>query len=260
MVIRNHIAYRFLTDSNFWMEMMEDIFPNLHSDFEKTGNKEVPKEVMGLYHCLYDKDNKSYVVSNSVVDNLDMLKINKKDDHYNWDVFKHLSAQKITFIFQDGSLLRMVISEDTIWFCHIKFKFKKGDDNHGGMHTVMFYIEKDTMKLCDHFNHPDVIGLEEHIYKFLCFFYLTENTEEIIPPGRVHGTRKTGKVSNDFRFPITIVTSKWNVTTIRTEAFGVRGHFRVQPCGAGRSNYEIIFIAPFEKSGYIRKAQKLNEL
>jgi len=256
MVIRNHIAYRFLTDSNFWMEMMEDIFPNLHSDFEKTGNKEVPKEVMGLYHCLYDKDNKSYVVSNSVVENLDMLKINKKDDHYNWDVFKHLPAQKITFIFQDGSLLRMVISEDTIWFCHIKFKLDKGSDNHGRQHSVMFYIEKETMKLCDHFSHPDVIGLEEHIYKFLCFFYLTENTEEIIPPGRVHGTRKTGKTSNDFKFPITIVTSKWNITTIRTEAFGVRGHFRVQPYGSG-SRYEIIFIAPFEKSGYTRRAKSL---
>jgi hypothetical protein len=255
MVIRNHIAYRFLTDSNLWMEMLEDSFPNIYTDYEKSG-KDLPQNVIGLYHCLCDTDNKSYIVSNSVVENLDMLKVNKKDDHYNWDVFKHLPDQKITFIFQDGSLLRMVISHNTIWFCHIKFKFKKGDDNHGLMHNVMFYIEKDTMALCDHFNHPDVIGLEEHIYKFLCFFYLTENTEEIIPPGRVHGTRKTGKTSNDFKFPITIVTSKWNITTIRTEAFGVRGHFRVQPYGSG-SRYEIIFIAPFEKNGYTRRAKSL---
>jgi len=256
MVIRNHIAYRFLTDDSMWMEMLESNYPDLHSNFEKTGNKEVPNEVLDLYYCLSNTQNKPYVVTNSVIENLDMLKINKKGDHYNWAVFNNLPEQKVTFIFQDGSLLRMIVSGGTIWFCHLSFKKEKKSDE-GRMNWVMFFINRKTMELCEHFDHQDVINLEEHIYKFLCFFYLAENTEEIIPPGRVYGTRKTGKTSNDFRFPLTVVTSKWNVTSIRTDSFGVRGHFRVQPCGAGRTNYEIIFIAPFEKSGYTRRAKSL---
>jgi len=258
MVIRNHIAYRFLTDSNLWMEMLESQHPNMYEDYEKN-NLALPESIKSLYYCLNNDKNRPFVVTNSVVEHLDMLKINKKDDHYNWAVFNNLPEQKVTFIFQDGTLLRMIVSEGTIWFCHLTFKYNKKSDNDGHMNWVMFFINRETMELCEHFEHQDVINLEEFVYKFLCFFYLTENTEEIIPPGRVYGTRKTGKTSNDFRFPLTVVTSKWNITSIRTDSFGVRGHFRVQPCGVGRTNYEIIFIEPFEKSGYTRKAKSLSQ-
>ncbi len=256
MVLRNHIAYRFLTDSNLWMEMLETQYPNIYKDYQAEG-KDLPEGIMSLYYCLCNTKDHPYMVSQSVVENLDMLKINKKDDHYNWEVFKNLPELKATFIFHDNNLLRMIVSEETLWFCHLSFTFDKGDKNNGKSNWVMFYLNRKTGELCEHFNHTDVRNLEEFIYKFLCFFYLTENTEEIIPAGKIHGTRKTGKISNDFRFPITLVTSRWNTTTIRTESFGVRGHFRVQPCGKGRSNYEIIFIAPFTKQGYIRKAAKL---
>lgn len=253
MVLRNHIAYRLLTDSNLWMEMLESNYPNIYKDYEQTG-KDLPREVISLYHCLNNKNNKPYLVTKSVVENLDMLKINKNGDHYNWDVFKHLPEQKVTFIFHDNNALRMIVSEDTLWFCHLNFKFEKGSDNDGNLGWVMFFLNRKTGELCEHFNHVDVRNLEEFIYKFLCFFYLTENTEEIVPAGKVVGTRKTGKISNDFNFPLTMVTSKWNVTSIRNEAFGVRGHFRVQPYKTG---YQIIFIEPFVKSGYVRTAKKL---
>lgn len=255
MVIRNHIAYRFLTDSSLWFEMIESQEPDLYTLYEE-GNKNIPERIHSLYACLHNKDNKPYLVANSVIENLDLLKINKKGEHYNWEVFKQLKNQKVTFIFIDNTFLRMVITDDTIWFCHMTFTFNKGDKNNGHMHWVMFFIKRDTGELCEHFKHPDVKQREEFIYKFLCFFYLTDNNEEIVAPGKVVGTRKTGKISNDFKFPLTMVTSKWNITSIRTEGFGVRGHFRVQPCGKAWSNYEIIFIDPFEKSGYKRTAQK----
>lgn len=258
MLLKNHIAYRFLTDSDLWMEMLESQHPNIYDDYEKQ-NRILPEEIKSLYYCLNSDNNKPYVVTKSVVEHLDLLKLTKKDDHYNWTVFNHLPDQKVTFIFQDGSFLRMIVTEGTIWFCHLKFNYSKNSNNQGHMNWVMFYIDKKTLELCDHFNHPDVINLEEFVYKFLCFFYLTENSEEIIPPGRVYGTRKTGKTLNDFAFSVTVVTSKWNITTIRTDSFGVRGHFRIQPCGVGRSNYELILIEPFEKKGYIRKAKKLSE-
>lgn len=257
MVIRNHIAYRFLSDDRLWMEMLETTYPNLLKDFESCG--QVPNEAKDLYYCLSKDDNKPYAVTESVTEFLDMLKVTKKDKHYNWAVFNNLPNQKVTFIFQDGSLLRMIVSDETIWFMKLNFKRAEGSKEEGYSSWVMFYIKRKTMELCTHFEHQDVISIEEQVYKFLCFFYLTENTEEIIPPGRAHGTRKTGKTLNDFRFPLTIVTSKWNVTSIRNEEFGVRGHFRIQPCGTGRMNYEIIFISPFKKHGYVRKAKSLDE-
>ncbi len=252
MVIKNHIAYRLLTDSNLWMEMVESQYPNI---YELSDKKDIPEGAASLYHCLNNDNNKPYLVSNSVIENLDMLKINKKDEHYNWQVFKGLKNQKVTFIFNDNSCLRMLVSDDTIWFCHIKFTFEKSSDNDGKMYWVMFYFDRESGELCDHFNHKDVLDMEEYIYKFLCFFYLTNNSEEIIPAGVVYGTRKSGKIKNDFNFPLVLVNSRWNTTTIRTEQFGVRGHFRIQPRGVGRQDYEVIFIEPYTKDGYIRKAQ-----
>ncbi len=255
MVLKNHIAYRFLTDDKLWFEMLESQYPNIYNDFDE--KKSVSEGAINLYYCINNTKNKPYIVSDSVIKHLDMLKVNKKSDHYNWNVFKGLPEQKVTFIFQNNTLLRMIVSESTIWFCHMKFTFSENSNNNGQMYWVMFYFDRNTGELCDHFNHSDVKELEDFVYKFLCFFYLTENNEEIINAKKVHGTRKTGKISNDFNFPVTLVTSKWNTTTIRTESFGVRGHFRVQPCGTGRQNYEIIFIEPFTKSGYKRTASKL---
>jgi hypothetical protein len=235
------------------MEMVESQYPDLYKEFNDT-KESIPEGARSLYHCLSNDDNKPYLVANSVIENLDMLKINKKDAHFNWQVFKYLKNQKVTFIFNDNSCLRMVVSDDTIWFCHIKFTFEKGSDNNGQMYWVMFHFNRESGELCDHFNHPDVLGMEEHVYKFLCFFYLTNNSEEFIPAGQVYGTRKTGKIKNDFSFLLTLVNSRWNTTTIRTEQFGVRGHFRLQPRGVSRQDYEMIFIEPYTKNGYIRRA------
>lgn len=251
MVLKNHIAYRFLTDYSLWFEMLESQHPEIYT------SESVSDSAADLYYCINNIGNKPYIVSNSVVEHLDMLKINKKGEHFDWSVFNHLKNQKTTFIFQDNSFLRMIVSEDTIWFCHTKFTFDKGNDNEGNMHWIMFFFNRDNNELCEHFNHNDVKQIEEFVYKFLCFFYLTDNNEEIINAGRVYGTRKTGKISNDFNFPVTLVTSKWNTTTIRTESFGVRGHFRLQPFGEERSNYKLIFIEPFVKNGYKRTAGKL---
>ena len=258
MILKNHIAYRFLTDETLWFEMIESQEPDLYKLYDE--KKTVPDSIHSLYSCLHNKLNKPYVVANSVIENLDMFTINKQGEHYNWEVFNQLKEQKVTFIFNDNTLLRMLVTDDVIWFCHMKFTFAKGDKNNGQMYWIMFFIKRDTGELCEHFKHPDVRQIEEFVYKFLCFFYLTDNNEEVVKAGKTTGTKKTGKILNDFNFPITLVTSKWNTTVIRTEQFGVRGHFRLQPYGTAMQNYKLIFIEPFVKNGYVRKAEKLNHI
>jgi hypothetical protein len=95
------------------------------------------------------------------------------------------------------------------------------------------------------------------VYSLLCFFYLSENEEIVVNGGKSYGTRKQADaLSNDSNVPVTIINSRWNITSIRTEGFGVRGHFRLQPCGPGLQDTKMIFINPFEKHGYVRKAAK----
>lgn len=52
----------------------------------------------------------------------------------------------------------------------------------------------------------------------------------------------------------------WYTTIIRNEGFSVRGHFRLQPCGAGKRDKKLIYIHEFQKHGYVRRARLiLNE-
>ena len=59
----------------------------------------------------------------------------------------------------------------------------------------------------------------------------------------------------DVRF----LDATWYTTIVRSEGFGVRGHFRLQPCGTGRKDRKLIYINEFRKHGYVRKARLLTE-
>jgi hypothetical protein len=83
----------------------------------------------------------------------------------------------------------------------------------------------------------------------------------LVEPGRKYGTKKSGKLINTFTdIPLTIVNSKWNITSIRTEGFEVKGHFALRWTGEGRKIPKMVFIEPFQKNGYMRKSMKLNHI
>jgi hypothetical protein len=61
--------------------------------------------------------------------------------------------------------------------------------------------------------------------------------------------------------PIEYYDCGWYTTIIRNEGFSVRGHFRLQPCGAGKKDKKLIYIHEFQKHGYVRRARLLlNEI
>lgn len=86
----------------------------------------------------------------------------------------------------------------------------------------------------------------------LLFLELTEPEILVLPPNKKQGTRKAGYY-NDGDNSITIVDSTWNKFIVRTDGFGVAGHFRLQVHGPGRQQRKLIWINPFEKQGYVRK-------
>lgn len=253
MRLHNHIAYRFLVDERFTEEIMEAV----------CGAKweEKPVEEIGLLYNLLDHStmvpdslpHRAYYITDTVLDKLDMLKVKKSDSVYDWKVFSDLQTCKKTFIFNDNSVLRLAIYNNTLMFCYLKFNFQKDSNRYGQCNIVIFYIDRSTNEVCSHYHHPDVQAIETMVYKMMCFVFLSENTEEIVLPGRKVGTRKSGKFINEFPdIPVTIVTSKWKITVIHNEDFAVSGHFRLQPCGEGLTKKRMIWIDPFTKHGYKR--------
>lgn len=265
MVLKNHIANRFLTDDTLMMEMIETFYP---VEFRKllTSEDEITSldpKVEGLYRFLSSDGQKPYYITSTVIDKLEMLKINKKNtegigEHYDWTYFKNLKNQKVTFIFPENCLLRFSIIDDTLHFCFMNFKSDKGKDT-GQLLWTMFYVNRNTGEQCEHFSHDDVKAVELFIYRVLCFFYLSKNEMIIVNPGMKYGTRREGKFINSFdKIPVTIVNSSWNVTSIRTEGFDVCGHFALRWSGEGRLIPKMVFIEPFKKHGYVRGAGKEN--
>lgn len=68
------------------------------------------------------------------------------------------------------------------------------------------------------------------------------------------------KYYNDTDHQIEIMDSTWFTEFVRSEAFKVRGHFRLQACGENLSERKLIWIKDFSKEGYTRKAKKELEI
>lgn len=256
MRLENHIALRFLTDDSLAMEIVMEMHPNLYEHVDLFN--EAPPEAAVFYQFINKENQTAYYLTDTMLDSLDDLKVTKKDDRYNWTVFKNIQDKKVTFIMRDNVVLRVQFRENQILFCHMTMRPDKTKQNYGTAHWIIFHVNRETGLECDHFASDDVKGVEHFIYALLCFMYLTDNDELILPAGAKHGTKKSGKIINKLPIPLTIVTSRWNTTVINNNSFGVRGHFRLQACGVGMQDHKLIFIDPFVKNGYVRRAQ--NEL
>jgi len=67
------------------------------------------------------------------------------------------------------------------------------------------------------------------------------------------------KYVNDTKLGINILDSKWFTNLIKSDAFKVHGHFRLQPYGQGLKERKLIWINDFMKTGYTAPARKLAE-
>jgi hypothetical protein len=94
--------------------------------------------------------------------------------------------------------------------------------------------------------------------KILTFLKYCPLETKIVKAGRKE-SHCGEKVLNETKVDIEYLDSTWFTTIIRTEGFGVQGHFRWQPCGPHNSERKLIYIAPFEKQGYTRTAKILNQ-
>lgn len=106
----------------------------------------------------------------------------------------------------------------------------------------------------------DYDEMKERFYnKFMIvvtYLELTPVTYNIIDGKRSYGTKKQDKVKNETDKRFIMVNTNWNVETISLLDVHVRGHWRLQPHGVGRSQYKYIYIQPFDKGITRRLPQK----
>lgn len=69
------------------------------------------------------------------------------------------------------------------------------------------------------------------------------------------------KYVNDTNSNITYLDSTWFTTLVKSDAFKVRGHFRLQPKKKdGEWTKELIWINEFQKDGYTAPARKMKDI
>lgn len=247
MKLTNHIAYQFLTRNDIAKEITLALCPK---DAEPT------PEILGMFEATYYLVNtlhqRTYYITTTVFDKLDMLKVSRENNLLDWTVFMgKIKEGKTTYILPDNRVIRMRAYGNKLGFCIISAN--KVVDGIAHTEFSTFHVNRLDNELSSNWKTtPQIIENELLIYKLLCFLYLSENTEQVVAPGGKQGTRKSGKIINSLPFPIITVTSNWNIASIRTEGFDVSGHFRLQPTKAGT---KMIFIEPFRKHGYTRTAK-----
>jgi hypothetical protein len=111
-------------------------------------------------------------------------------------------------------------------------------------------------------NSENIKNAEYHFFNCILitlFIKYAEVQIKVLPANqRVKGIEC--KYINDTRSVVKILDSTWFTVLVKSDAFKVRGHFRLQPKKKnGVWTKELIWINEFQKEGYTRKAGKLNE-
>jgi hypothetical protein len=95
-----------------------------------------------------------------------------------------------------------------------------------------------------------------NIVVFSMFKTFADVETKYLPPNK-----KTKEINckyvNDTNLGITMIDSTWFTTLVKSDAFKVSGHFRLQACGENHSQRKLVWISDFQKKGYTRKAKKL---
>jgi hypothetical protein len=106
------------------------------------------------------------------------------------------------------------------------------------------------------------IHINDYLFKEILAVLLFIKHAEIeiknLPPNRQIWDGQTCIYNNKTNTNIQVIDSTWFTTLVKSDAFKVRGHFRLQPCGDGKSKRKLVWINEFNKDGYTRKARKID--
>lgn len=191
---------------------------------------------------------------------------NEKGEQNTDEVLDYLQLNNLsgTIIYKNSTYLYYISREDTTVIEFVKY------NNFDHLVLVSFYtyrtkipIYVDPEIINPEFNINDdmlysiknILGLVINVFMFKT--YAQVETKELLPGKKVKDVNC--KYINETKLPITYLDSKWFTTLVKSDAFKVRGHFRLQPKKQnGKWTRELIWISDFIKSGYTAPARKLS--
>ncbi len=255
MNFENHIVNKLLSSTNWRAEMIVATMQSDKSeDVERYGH---------LYDLLHPDDNKTYYVTNSVMDKLHLFDSKKCLKTEGWKIFSQLKDFKKTLILptkDEQVCIRVMKKNGVLSFNHLSFKFHKKEERtrteEGQAYWITLFVDLEENKLAEHFYSEDGKRIAPLLYALMCYIELCDNEEVIVKPKEKYGTKKTGNFINTFKLPIIVINNTWNVTTIRDEEFTVSGHVAIRMSGKGWSIPRLVYIEPYVKEGYVRKSGK----
>lgn len=104
------------------------------------------------------------------------------------------------------------------------------------------------------------INIAADILTLILFLKYCEVETKVIPAGK-KGNHIGNKYVNESKQRIEILDSTWFTTIVKSEGFTVGaengGFFKLQPYGPNNSQRKLIWVLPYEKEGYTRKAKVL---
>jgi hypothetical protein len=268
MKLDNHIVKKaLLTPSDFTIEILEAM----------KGSKIVEADIDNdryndVIYTMSLKSNKTYYITKSVINKLELLDTKKCMAIEGWKLFKGLPDFKKTYILPEmpivyskyggSGFVRVSKVGDLIFFIHVSSKFLPPEQRtrtiDANMYTVILYIDmrEDGEGMCSHWNSADGKGLAPFLYSLMCFVELCDNEVVVVEPNHKYGTRKQDKIINILPFPITIINNSWNVTKVLKGTIWVIGHAQIYWTGPGRTIPKLLYKEPFTKEGYTRKSGK----
>jgi hypothetical protein len=147
----------------------------------------------------------------------------------------------------------------------IKIWFSYYDYSDGTYYSIFIYVDfvqnvywfdRMNPKTKERMNYDEMI--ETYYSKFMVavtYLELTPITLNVVKGGGTFGKNRLVKVKNDTKKDFILVNTNWNIE-YHLEDINVRGHWRLQPYGSGRSKYKYIYINPFVRSYTKKTPQK----
>ena len=229
-------------------EIADDLpyaLPDNNPEVAKLKNELFKKTINGKYSVLIKegkmdfKNEYIFLITKGVEDCSKMIRIG---DHFSTRAFKNMKFGTYRYLLGNSQAIWMICQKGIITGIYYDERDMTAFEFDFDLDEDKYYAPKTQMEA---FN---------RVAKLITFIELGDIETVILPPGRNNGkTRNQGKVTNTSEFNVYVVDASWNKLIIRNEGFGVHGHFRLQACGPGYKDRELIWIKSFEKKGYIRR-------
>ena len=220
-------------------EAVAGIMNTLHAalgSLDATAEKMIAK---GIWHSLASPEVENYLLTATAQEVIKNIKVSELFDV---EILKKLPASQVlffNFLLGQDRIIKCTWSNDFL----IIIDLSRHADN-AGVHCESAVASLSAGNIS--FDKALVGAIQ-----CLIFLKLTEPEILHLAAGKKYGTRKQGHY-NASSFPVTIVDSTWNKYIVRTEGFGVAGHFRMQRCGKGNADLKLTWIKPYQKQGYVR--------